>query len=86
MKRISFLLGAVAGILFALWNALVSWADTAELDAHVGLTSLSWPALSLTAAVYAILGGGAALLVTLLLRQLRSRWVKRKQTKPSDPY
>lgn len=81
MKRASFLLGAVCGMLFAFWNALVNWADTAELDAHVGLSSISWPALGLTASVYAVLGGSAALLGSLLLRQLYRRWHKQKPGK-----
>jgi len=65
MKK-AMLIGVIIGILFSIWDTLVSYADTAPIDVEPGII-ISWSIVAKTI-IYMFIGGVAALMIMFMIK------------------
>lgn len=66
MKK-AMLIGVIIGILFSIWDTLVSYADSAPIDVEPGIAIVSWSIVAKTI-IYMFIGGVAALMIMFMIK------------------
>ncbi|MGQ7856995.1 hypothetical protein ACUN24_22380 [Pedobacter sp. WC2501] len=66
MKK-AILIGAIAGILFSIWDTLLSYSDSAPIDVEPGLEIISWSVVVKTM-IYMLIGGVAGGLIMFMIK------------------
>jgi len=68
------LIGTTAGMLFSIWDTIVSYADTAPIDVSPGMEIITWPIFVKTI-VYMVIGGVAGWLIFFVIRKVSGKFV-----------
>lgn len=73
MKRLLALLGGIIGLLFSIWDAMVSGADTAPLEREFVITIVSWPFFITKTIIYLLIGAVPGYLIGYMVDKAR-KW------------
>lgn len=73
MKKILALIGAIIGVLFSIWDAMVNNADTAPPDQEFGISIVSWPFFITKTIAYLLIGAILGALIGLLLEKVNKK-------------
>lgn len=68
MRLVFIIIGGIAGVLFSLWDAMVSYSDTASIDDQFGLAIISWPFFLIKTLIYLSMGSVFGWLISLVFR------------------
>ncbi|MPS65592.1 hypothetical protein [Chryseobacterium sp.] len=70
MKKILTIIGGVLGLLFSIWDSVVSYSDTAPLEEY-GISIVSWQFFIKKTLVYILIGLLSGWLVGLIIHKLK---------------
>ncbi len=70
MKKVLIIIGGSLGLLFSIWDSVVSYSDTASLNEY-GISIISWQFFIKKILVYILIGGVLGWLTGLIIDKLK---------------
>ncbi|WP_136668424.1 hypothetical protein [Flavobacterium sp. H122] len=79
MKRnIIGILGSTMGLVFSIFDAMMSYADTAPIEDNLGIEIISWDKFILKTLIYMIIGFLIGLIVQFVLKRVMFNYSNKK--------
>ncbi|OWP83509.1 hypothetical protein BWK59_10160 [Flavobacterium davisii] len=72
MKKKIFL-GLFWGLIFCLFDGMMSHSDTAPLDNEFGIEIISWPFFISKMIIYTLIGGLLGFIIPMIVTKIRKR-------------
>lgn len=73
MKKVLGLAGGAIGVLFGIWDTMVSSAETAAPDQEWSFSIISWPFFIVKVLVYLLMGTVLGMLIGFMLDKVSKK-------------